>query len=75
VYARAPGAVAAPTAGMHFDEALLEKIRAMGSDAVKVLAWYRPDADAAVNEHQKRFVQEIGKDCARHDGYSQPYSR
>ena len=39
----------------------------MGGDAVKVLAWYRPDADAAVNEHQKRFVREIGEDCARHD--------
>jgi len=45
----------------------VEKIRAMGGDAVKVLAWYRPDADAAVNEHQKRFVREIGEDCARHD--------
>jgi S-adenosylmethionine:tRNA ribosyltransferase-isomerase len=30
VYARQPGAVAAPTAGLHFDEATLEKIRAMG---------------------------------------------
>jgi tagatose 1,6-diphosphate aldolase len=45
----------------------VEKIRAMGGDAVKVLAWYRPDADAAVNEHQKRFVRQIGEDCARHD--------
>ena len=45
----------------------VEKIRAMGADAVKVLAWYRPDADAAINEHQKRFVREIGRDCARHD--------
>ena len=42
----------------------VEKIRAMGGDAVKVLAWYRPDADAAVNEHQKRFVREIGVECA-----------
>jgi tagatose 1,6-diphosphate aldolase len=45
----------------------VDKIRAMGADAVKVLAWYRPDADPAVNEHQKRFVREIGRDCARHD--------
>jgi len=30
VYAREPGAVAAPTAGLHFDEALLESLRAKG---------------------------------------------
>ena len=30
VYAREPGAVAAPTAGLHFDEAMLEEITAAG---------------------------------------------
>ncbi len=30
VYARQPGAVAAPTAGLHFDQALLERIAAQG---------------------------------------------
>ena len=30
VYARAPGAVAAPTAGLHFDEAMLEQLSQMG---------------------------------------------
>lgn len=30
VYARAPGAVAAPTAGLHFDTAMLELLRARG---------------------------------------------
>ena len=30
VYARSPGAVAAPTAGLHFDDALLERLRAKG---------------------------------------------
>jgi S-adenosylmethionine:tRNA ribosyltransferase-isomerase len=32
VYARAPGAVAAPTAGLHFDEALLAELRGRGVD-------------------------------------------
>jgi tagatose 1,6-diphosphate aldolase len=49
------------------DDWSVGKIRAMGGDAVKVLAWYRPDADPAVVEHQKRFVREIGEDCRRHD--------
>lgn len=43
------------------------KIRAMGGDAVKVLAWYRPDADKAINDHQKVFVREIGEECRRSD--------
>jgi len=30
VYARDPGAVAAPTAGLHFDQAMLDETRAMG---------------------------------------------
>jgi len=32
VYARVPGAVAAPTAGLHFDDALLRKLREGGVD-------------------------------------------
>jgi len=35
VYARRPGAVAAPTAGLHFDEPMLARLRAMGVH----LAW------------------------------------
>jgi len=35
VFARTPGAVAAPTAGLHFDTALLERLAARGVD----LAW------------------------------------
>jgi tagatose 1,6-diphosphate aldolase len=45
----------------------VDKIRRIGADAVKVLAWYRPDADPGVNEHQKRFVARVGEACRRHD--------
>jgi tagatose 1,6-diphosphate aldolase len=43
------------------------KIRTMGGDAVKVLVWYRPDADVGVNAHQQKFVREIGEQCRRND--------
>jgi S-adenosylmethionine:tRNA ribosyltransferase-isomerase len=36
VYARVPGAVAAPTAGLHFDEALLASLQARGCELAKV---------------------------------------
>ena len=36
VYAREPGAVAAPTAGLHFDDALLERLRTRGNAVVYV---------------------------------------
>ncbi len=36
VYARRPGAVAAPTAGLHFDAALLERIRSAGVEIAYV---------------------------------------
>jgi S-adenosylmethionine:tRNA ribosyltransferase-isomerase len=36
VYARFPGAVAAPTAGLHFDDALLAKLRARGVEVASL---------------------------------------
>jgi tagatose 1,6-diphosphate aldolase len=43
------------------------KIKRMGADAVKVLAWYRPDAPEAVNAHQKAFTRKIGEACQKYD--------
>jgi len=49
------------------DDWSVEKIKRAGGDAVKVLAWYRPDADIAVIRRQKDFVQRIGDACAKYD--------
>ena len=49
------------------DDWSVAKIKRMGGDAVKVLAWYRPDAGDAVNTHQQDFTRRIGEACARYD--------
>ena len=49
------------------DDWSVGKIKRMGGDAVKVLAWYRPDADPAVNQHQQDFTKRIGEACAHYD--------
>lgn len=43
------------------------QIRRLGADAVKLLAWYRPDASDEVLAWQQAFVQQAGDDCAAHD--------
>jgi tagatose 1,6-diphosphate aldolase len=49
------------------DDWSVEKIKRLGGDAVKVLAWYRPDADDKVHAHQQDFVKRIGDACRRYD--------
>ena len=49
------------------DDWSVEKIKRIGGDAVKVLAWYRPDADPAVCLAQQDFTQRIGEQCRRYD--------
>ena len=51
----------------NIDDWSVAKIKRMGGDAVKVLAWYRPDASAAVCRAQQEYVKRIGEDCARYD--------
>ena len=43
------------------------KIKRAGGDAVKILAWYRPDASPAVLEHQHEYVAAVGAACRRFD--------
>ena len=49
------------------DDWSVEKIKRVGGDAVKVLAWYRPDADESVCRAQQDFTARIGEACARYD--------
>ncbi len=49
------------------DDWSVDQIKRAGGDGVKLLAWYRPDADPAVREHQQAFVGAVGDECRRHD--------
>ena len=56
VYARQDGSAAAPTAGLHFTEEVLEKVRAKGVDIVPVLlhvglGTFRPVQEEEVENH------------------------
>ena len=63
VYARAPGAVAAPTAGLHFDEALLEALAKRG-----VLSAY-----VTLHVGAGTFQPVRVKDLAAHRMHGEPY--
>jgi S-adenosylmethionine:tRNA ribosyltransferase-isomerase len=57
VYARAPGAVAAPTAGLHFDESLLEALRERGVELAFLTlhvgaGTFQPVRTRNINEHR-----------------------
>ncbi len=56
VYAAQPGAVAAPTAGLHFDEAMLEQLEAAGVQIVRITlhtgaGTFRPAKAECVEDH------------------------
>lgn len=49
------------------DDWSVDQIARTGADAVKLLAWYRPDADDQVNAQQQRLVRLVGEECRRFD--------
>jgi len=57
VYAREPGAVAAPTAGLHFDETLIEQLKKKGVDSAFVTlhvgaGTFQPMRSAEIETHR-----------------------
>ena len=57
VYARHPGSVAAPTAGLHFDQALLDALTAMGVEQARVTlhvgaGTFQPVRSERLEEHR-----------------------
>ena len=70
VYSRENGSAAAPTAGLHFTDALLQKIREMGVEIVEVLlhvglGTFRPvKVDDVENHVMHSEYYEIGEEAA-----------
>jgi S-adenosylmethionine:tRNA ribosyltransferase-isomerase len=70
VFARRPGAVAAPTAGLHFTAELLREIEAAGVETARVtlhvgLGTFRPVAAERIEEHRMESERyEIGEEAA-----------
>lgn len=64
VYARHPGAVAAPTAGLHFDDRLLEKLHHMGVD----------QAFVTLHVGAGTFQPVRGNDLAKHVMHNEWYT-
>lgn len=72
VYNRKPGAVAAPTAGLHFDEALFERLEAKGVNKAFVTlhvgaGTFRPVKVENIKEHQMHaeYIEVTEEVCAQ----------
>ena len=66
VYARVPGAVAAPTAGLHFDSGLLEKLRAKGVEVASLTL------HVGAGTFQPVRVDDLSKHVMHSEWYSIP---
>ena len=49
------------------DNWTIEKAQRAGADAIKLLAYYHPDASEATLQHQQKFVRHVGDECEKHD--------
>jgi len=71
VYARHPGAVAAPTAGLHFTEALFDAVRERGAEILALtlhvgLGTFQPVRTVEVDQHKMHVEPySISEDSAR----------
>ncbi len=45
----------------------IAKAQRAGADAIKLLAYYHPDASPATLKHQQAFVRHVGDECEKHD--------
>jgi S-adenosylmethionine:tRNA ribosyltransferase-isomerase len=70
VYAKHPGAVAAPTAGLHFTQELLDEVRARGAQVVELTlhvgpGTFRPvKADSVEDHHMDEERYELNEEAA-----------
>jgi len=71
VYAREPGAVAAPTAGLHFEQAMLDQLAGSGVEIVRItlhvgLGTFRPVRVENIEEHDMDAERyEVTTEAAR----------
>jgi S-adenosylmethionine:tRNA ribosyltransferase-isomerase len=66
VYAKVPGAVAAPTAGLHFDAGVLESLRAKGVDVASITL------HVGAGTFQPVRVEEVAQHVMHSEWYSVP---
>jgi tagatose 1,6-diphosphate aldolase len=50
-----------------YPEWSVEKIKRTGADGVKLMLWWRPDVSDEVKAHQRRLVEDVGRECRKHD--------
>jgi S-adenosylmethionine:tRNA ribosyltransferase-isomerase len=70
VYAERPGAVAAPTAGLHFDQAMLEKLQGKGAGIAKITlhvgaGTFQPVRAENIEEHRMHAERYVVPESTR----------